>query len=90
MPGYAAHPEATLSELEAALDARLDAARAAVLMELVADEPLPPATCPSCGGPLNRRGQQTRSLTTRGGEALTLKRDYLTCPVCGDGLFPPG
>lgn len=87
---YAAHPEATLSELEAALDARLDAARAAVLTELVAAEQPCQALCPSCGSALSRRGQQRRTLTTRGGEAVTLERGYLTCPGCGDGLFPPG
>lgn len=87
---YAAHPEATLSELERVLDQRLDAARAAVLSELVTAEGPLPTTCPSCGSPLRRRGQQRRRLTTRSGEDLALERTYLTCPGCGDGLFPPG
>jgi YgiT-type zinc finger domain-containing protein len=86
---HAAHPESTLSELEEALDAQLDVVRAELLADLVAATP-PSTTCPSCGQSLVRRGQQRRTLTTRGAAALTIERAYLTCPACGDGLFPPG
>ena len=86
---HAAHPAATLIELEEALDAQLDLVRAELLAELVATPP-PATTCPNCGQPLVRRGRHPRTLTTRGGAELTLERPYLTCPACGDGLFPPG
>ncbi len=85
----AAHPEATLSELEEALDARLDVVRAELLVDLAATTPSS-TTCSTCGQALVRRGRHPRTLTTRGGADLTLERDYLTCPACGDGLFPPG
>jgi len=86
---HAVRPEATLSELEAALDVRLDALRAELLAELVAATPTP-TTCPSCGRPLVQRGRHPRTLTTRGGQALTIARPYLSCPACEEGLFPPG
>jgi len=85
----AAHPEATLTELEEALDARLDVVRAELLVDLAVITPSS-TTCSTCGQALVRRGQHARTLTTRGGVDLTLERVYLTCPACGDGLFPPG
>lgn len=85
----AAHPEATLTDLETILDQHLDAVRASVLS--TAANACPTATtCPACGHALTRRGTRSRKVVTRGGEALALERAYLTCPECGDGLFPPG
>jgi YgiT-type zinc finger domain-containing protein len=83
------HPKATLSELEAALDQHLDALRASVL-STAANGCETVTSCPACGQPLTQRGTHSRTLLTRGGEGLTLERSYLTCPACGDGLFPPG
>ncbi len=84
-----AHPKATLSEIEDELDRRLQAARAELLDDVVArvtgDE-----RCSQCGGPLMGRGQRERTLTTQGGETLSLTRRYLHCPACESGLFPPG
>jgi YgiT-type zinc finger domain-containing protein len=85
----AGHPEATLSDLEAVLDQHLDAVRASVLSTAASACPAA-TTCPECGAPLRRRGTRSRKLLTHGGEALALERAYLTCPACGDGLFPPG
>lgn len=84
-----AHPEATLTEIEQVLDQRLRAVRGVLLTELAEDTPLA-EHCPRCGGRMVRRGQRGRTLTTQGGEVLPLERPYLTCPACGDGLFPPG
>jgi hypothetical protein len=84
-----AHPEATLTEIEQVLDARLHAARAALLAEVAADAPEEPARCPDCGGRLARRGARTRTLRTTGDAPLELSRSYLSCPACGAGLFPP-
>jgi hypothetical protein len=92
------HPRATLSEIEAALDARLARLRArmledAALASAAADwksaagaAPL----CPECGKPLQARGGHPRQLQTHGGHSLTLQREYGVCPVCHTGLFPPG
>ena len=84
-----AHPAATLTEIEQALDARLDAARAGLLAEVAADVPAAEERCPACGGRLVRRGERTRTLRTRGDAPLELTRAYLSCPACGAGLSPP-
>lgn len=92
------HPQATLREIETELDARLHRMRARMLQDLAlassaADwATAPPAqqpTCPDCGAPLQLRGADTRTLQTHGGQALTLNRQYGSCPACGAGLFPP-
>lgn len=95
----AAHPKATFSEIEAALDERLNRVRARVLADLAlastaADlraaraEERPP--CTRCGALLQARGQSERGVVTQGGAEVTLRRSYATCPRCGDGSFPPG
>ena len=93
----AAHPTATLAEIETALDERLSALRRRLLTETVSKSPQadwstrPPAqrpTCPTCGVPLQPRGKRTRQLRTSGGD-VTLNRTYGRCPVCGAGVFPP-
>ena len=94
-----AHPRATLSEIEAALDARLATVRARMLQDVAlvsaaTDVLQAPAatrpTCPACGHTLAGRGQETRTLTTQGDQSLTLTRSRAVCPACGMGLFPPG
>lgn len=95
----AAHPKATLREIEAALDERLARVKARLLEEAVvtsavadlgalAVEERPP--CPKCGETLQPRGQRTRRLTTNGDQAVEVRRSYAVCPACGTGLFPPG
>jgi len=84
-----AHPDATLTEIEQALDARLDAARAGLLAEVAGDVADEEERCPGCGERLVRRGTRTRTLRARGDAPLELTRAYLTCPACGAGLSPP-
>lgn len=90
------HPTATLTEIETALDERLDGLRArlladAALASAAADLRASPARppCPACGTPMHADGQATRRLTTRGGRHLTLTRSRARCPACGAGVFPP-
>lgn len=94
----AAHPKATLSEIEVALDERLDRLRARLLADLAlasaaADvrealaEERP--RCERCGVVLQGRGQSVRKLLTQGGAEVPLQRTYVACPQCGDGTFPP-
>lgn len=85
----AAHPRATLTEIEQALDARLDPARAALLAEVASDLGVDEPRCPDCGGPLVGRGARTRTLRAGGDAPLVLTRPYLTCPACGAGVSPP-
>jgi hypothetical protein len=95
----AAHPRATFSEIEAALDERLNQVRARVLADLAmasssADlqgggtEERP--RCERCGAALQARGQSERGVVTQGGAEVRLRRTYAACPACGDGSFPPG
>jgi YgiT-type zinc finger domain-containing protein len=84
-----AHPDATLTEIERALDERLAPARAALLAEVAGDAPDDEERCPACGGRLVRRGERTRTLRTQGDAALEVTRAYLSCPACGAGVSPP-
>jgi hypothetical protein len=91
------HPDATLTEIEHALDERWYRLRARMLEELAlereaatwhlnaAERP----TCPDCGRTLIRRGRQPRHLKTHGNQHLTLTRSYGNCPSCKKGHFPP-
>ena len=95
----AAHPKATLSEIETALDEQLNRLRARMLADLAlastaAD--VPAATreerprCQQCGTVLQARGPSERTVVTQGGVEVRLQRSYAACPRCGDGTFPPG
>ena len=95
----AAHPKATFSEIEAALDERLNQVRARVLADLAmastaADLQAASAEerprCEGCGTLLQARGQSERGVVTQGGAEVRLRRTYATCPRCGEGSFPPG
>ena len=91
------HPDATLTEIEQALDQRWYRLRARRLEDLAlereaanwqaqaADRP----TGPDGGRTLIRRGRQPRQLKTHGNHPLTLTRSYGYCPSCKKGLFPP-
>ena len=90
------HPQATLADIEAELDRRLSRLRAQMLADLAlasaattiqAADGVP---CATCGGTLRDGGVRERTLTTMGHAPVTLRRDYATCPTCGDGHFPPG
>jgi hypothetical protein len=92
----AAHPRATLAEIEAELDRRwavlrgqllTDLALASTAADLTRDER---PVCPDCGGPLRDEGVRQRTLVTTGNAPVTLTRDYATCVHCGRRLFPPG
>ena len=93
------HPRATLSEMEVALDERLNRMRARMLEDMAlasrvanlreAEAEARP-TCSHCGEPLASRGRGKRRIQTNGGENIILKRSYGVCPKCKVGFFPPG
>src|SRR5829696_3695051 len=84
------HPDATLTEIEQALDERWYRLRARMLQDLALEREAanwqPPASnrpqCPDCGRTLIRRGRQPRLLKTHGNHTLTLSRSYGYCPTC--------
>ncbi len=92
----AAHPRATLQEIETELDQRWAGLRGQLLADLalassaaaLAAGPRP--VCPECGGALRAEGVRQRTLVTTGNAPVTLTRDYATCVQCGRRLFPPG
>ena len=94
-----AHPRATLTEIEAALDARLGVLRA----RLVTDAALASAAadvgavaagarprCPGCRAAMTVRGPETRTLTTTDAQPVPLRRQYAGCAACGEARCPPG
>lgn len=93
----AQHPDATLTELEQALDECWYRLRARMLHDLALEREAanwqPHSTdrpsCPDCGRALIRRGCQPRQLTTHGNHTLRLRRSYGYCPNCKRGHFPP-
>jgi NADH pyrophosphatase NudC (nudix superfamily) len=92
----AAHPEATLAEIEVAVDEQMNRLRARMIEEVAQASPLEPAggrqparTCPHCGERMQARGKHQRRLQTQGGQQVCLTRQYLSCAGCGYSFFPP-
>jgi YgiT-type zinc finger domain-containing protein len=86
---HAAHPQATLAEIEQMVDHLWHPVRAS-LVSRVAGEAATDPRCPRCGMALVKRGRRRRRLTTHGDATLQLERDYQRCPACGEGFFSPG
>lgn len=88
----AAHPQATLYEMEVATERHLARVRAALVGDLVATAGQPPGrpSCPECGTVMQQTGQQERTVLLAHDEPLTLHGPRYRCPACGAGLFPPG
>ena len=92
----AAHPEATLAEIEASVDEQMSRLRAGMIEEVAQASPLEQAgsgqqarKCPQCGERMQARGKHQRRLQTHGGQQVRLTRQYLSCPACGYSFFPP-
>jgi YgiT-type zinc finger domain-containing protein len=88
---HSTHPDATLAEIEAAVEEQLNWVRAQLMEERTetkAGEAHP--VCQQCGTTMEPRSTATRTLLLRGDQPLELERSYVTCPTCGAGLFPPG
>src|SRR5947207_8518675 len=93
-----AHPKATLTEIETAVFEAMQTLQARALGQVVhasasadlkahgADER---PRCSTCGGQLEPRGRQRRSVRpARQRAALDLERSYAVCAKCGAGLSP--
>lgn len=85
----AAHPTATLAEIEQAVDAHLSAQRAALITDLATAQEAPRPTCPQCGTPMRQNGSRTVTVTTAHEGRVPLTGPQHVCPACGAGLFPP-
>ena len=94
----AAHPRATMREIELAIDEQLAALRADLVTDLSQRSPLRDISsmaederprCERCQTPLIARGKQRRRLRGPGDQLATLDRSYAVCPRCDLGVFPP-
>ncbi len=95
-----AHPQATLAEMEEVVlevGQRLQAraleqlVQASATADLAAQPVAERPACPQCGGRLEPRGRQRRTVRpARQRAALAVTRSYAVCTACGAGLFPPG
>lgn len=94
-----AHPKATFVEIEDEVHRRLmeleaqvvqDAAQESASREWGRRVGREAPKCPKCGVPLQARGKHQRTLQGNGGQSVTLKRTYGSCPKCGESFFPSG
>lgn len=89
----AAHPRATLEELEEALlqlRAEFSQQLAQVLLEhREATRPVPGPRCPQCGQEMHYKGAKPLHPPTTLGD-LAFERGYYYCSECDQGIFPPG
>ena len=93
-----AHPKATLTEIEGAVFGALQKLQAQALGEVVhasstTDVAAQPTDerprCPTCGGQLEPRGRQRRTVRpARQRAALNMDPIYTVCATCGAGLSP--
>ena len=92
----AAHPKATLREIEAEIDQQLAGLRAKMITDTAHQsararwEAADGEVCPECGAKLIKKGKKKRVLLTKDGREIELARDYGVCGACGRGVFPPG
>lgn len=93
-----AHPLATLTEIELAVEAATARLRTQLIADLaqgVAETTArvaaaTPPVCRECGGVLRRRGKRARTVVTAHQAApLRLEREYFWCPTCRVGVSPP-
>jgi hypothetical protein len=94
-----AHPRATFTEIETALDAEMARVRARMLEELAlasdqtdwrGQEGEERPRCPVCGEALQANGFRERRLVTDHEQPVTLRRQHGRCPACEASVFPPG
>lgn len=91
-----AHPQATLAEIEQAVDEQMNRLRAQLIAQAAQasasaeSEASQGLVCEQCGQSLQARGRARRRWQTHGGQQVEVERTYVTCPQCGGGFFPPG
>jgi hypothetical protein len=92
----ASHPQASLAEIEVAVDEQMNRLRARMIEEVAQASPLEQDSggqqvrkCPQCAERMQARGKHQRRLQTQGGQQVCLTRQYLSCPACGYSFFPP-
>ncbi len=91
-----AHPQATLAEIEQAVDEQMNRLRARLIEQAAQvsaaaeSEASQGLVCEQCGQARHSRGRARRRWQTHGGQQVEVERTSVTCPQCGGGFFPPG
>lgn len=88
-----ANPNATLTEMEEAVESELAKVRKRLVEEMVrkkeaATQEMP--DCPQCGERMVKNGRRKRKMKGKEGQTIELDRQQWRCLSCGATLFPPG
>jgi hypothetical protein len=90
---HAAHPEATLSEIEAEMlkvrQQITEQMTAALIEAQPSRRPKEKPLCPTCGRRMRYKDAVETSVQSQVG-VIRYSRGYYYCPHCKSGLFPPG
>ena len=87
------NPNATLTEIEEAVEAELAQLRKQLVEEMVQEEASGlqgEPDCPQCGQHMVKNGRRQRKLKSKEGQTIQLDRQQWRCLSCGTTLFPPG
>lgn len=88
-----ANPQATLTDIEEAVEAELAKVRKQLVEEMVREKEAASqeiADCPQCGERMVKNGRRKRRLKGKEGQMIELERQQWRCLECGSTLFPPG
>jgi transposase-like protein len=88
-----ANPQATLTEIEEAVEAELAQLRKQLVEEMIREEMVgrqEEPDCPQCGQEMVKNGRRQRKLKSKEGQTIQLDRQQWRCLSCGTTLFPPG
>ncbi len=88
-----ANPQATLTEIEAVVEAELAQLRKQLVEGMVQEEAAgvqEVPECPECGQKMVKNGRRQRKLKSKEGQTIQLDRQQWRCLSCGTTLFPPG
>lgn len=88
-----ANPQATLTEIEKAVEKELATVRRSVVERIAQTREVGESkrqACPGCGSQMVKNGRKKRKLKTKEGQVIELERQQLRCLQCGMTLFPPG
>ncbi len=88
-----ANPDATLTDIEEAVEAELAQIRQRIVEEMVREKEAASheePDCPRCGERMVKNGRRSRKLKGKEGQTVTLDRQQWRCLSCGATLFPPG
>jgi YgiT-type zinc finger domain-containing protein len=88
----AENEDATLTQMEEAIDAELAGIRQQWLEQMAreGENREARALCPNCDQPMMKNGRKKRPLCTKNGDKVTIEREQMRCHHCGMTVFPPG